>query len=127
MGLLSAFTKITPESIIRKELSELYRGSLAENYTARTLRAKGYELYYWTSDSPVSELDFVIQKQGKVLPIEVKSGEHVRSKSLLHFTNMYDPIETIRLSEKIMGSMEKSAQCRCMRRFVYNCCTFTTI
>lgn len=104
VGLLSAFTKITPESIIRKELSELYRGSLAENYTAQTLRAKGYELYYWTSDSPVSELDFVIQKHGKILPIEVKSGEHVRSKSLQHFTNMYDPSEAIRLSEKNYGT-----------------------
>ncbi|MEZ3447039.1 MAG: DUF4143 domain-containing protein [Lachnospiraceae bacterium] len=92
------------ESILKKELSELYRGSLAENYTAQTLRAKGYELYYWTNDSPAAELDFVIQKQGKIIPIEVKSGENVRSKSLQHFTKMYAPDEIVRLSEKNYGT-----------------------
>ena len=104
VGLLSAFTGLTPESIIRKELSELYRGSLAENYTAQTLRAKGYELYYWTSDSPAAEVDFVIQKTGKVIPVEVKSGEHVRAKSLQHFEKLYTPKKVIRLSEKNFGT-----------------------
>ena len=104
VGLLSAFTEIPPESIIRKELSELYRGSLAENYVAQTLKAKGYELYYWTSDSPVAEVDFLIQKQGKVIPIEVKSGEHVRAKSLRHFAKMYKSEKVIRLSEKNFGT-----------------------
>lgn len=104
VGLLSAFAGITPESIIRKELSELYRGSLAENYIAQTLRAKGYELYYWTSDSPAAEVDFVIQRQGKVIPVEVKSGEHVRAKSLQHFVKLYAPEKVIRLSEKNFGT-----------------------
>lgn len=104
VGLLSAFTGITFESILKKELSELYRGSLAENYTAQTLRAKGYELYYWTSDSPTAELDFVIQKHGKIIPIEVNSGEHIRSKSLQHFTKMYASNEIVRLSEKNYGT-----------------------
>lgn len=103
VGLLSAFTGITPESIIRKELSELYRGSLTENYIAQTLRAKGYELYYWTSDVPAAEVDFVIQKHGKAIPIEVKSGEHVRAKSLQHFMKMHEPEKVIRLSEKNFG------------------------
>lgn len=103
VGLLSAFAGITPESIVRKELSELYRGSLAENYIAQMLQAKGYELYYWTSDSPVAEVDFVIQRQGKVIPVEVKSGEHVRAKSLQHFVKLYAPGKVIRLSEKNFG------------------------
>lgn len=106
VGLLSAFTGITPESIIRKELPELYRGSLAENYIAQTLQAKGYELYYWTSDSPAAEVDFVIQKQGRVIPVEVKSGEHVRAKSLQHFVKLYASEKVIRLSEKNFGTDE---------------------
>lgn len=103
VGLLSAFTGITPESIIRKELSEVYRGSLAENYVGQTLKAGGYDLYYWTSDSPKAELDYLIQKEGKVIPIEVKSGENVRAKSLQHFMKMYEPEKAIRLSEKNFG------------------------
>ena len=104
VGLLSAFGGITPEGIIRHELSELYRGSLTENYVAQTLVSGGYELYYWTSDSPPAEVDFVIQKKGCVVPIEVKSGENVRSKSLKHFSNMYMPEKIIRLSEKNFGT-----------------------
>lgn len=57
-------------------------------------------MYYWTCDSPVAEVDFVIQKEGKVMPIEVKSGEKVRSKSLKQFNKMYQPEKIIRLSEK---------------------------
>ncbi len=100
VGLLAAFSGITAESIMRNELSELYRGSMTENYVAQALKTNGYELYYWTSDSPVAEVDFVIQRAGKVLPIEVKSGENVKAKSLKHFVKMYEPQQIIRLSEK---------------------------
>ena len=88
---------------MRNELSELYRGSMTENYVAQALKTNGYELYYWTSDSPVAEVDFVIQRAGKVLPIEVKSGENVKAKSLKHFVKMYEPQQIIRLSEKNFG------------------------
>ena len=104
VGLLSAFTGITPESIVRKELSEIYRGSLTENYIAQALRTNGYDLYYWTSDSPAAEVDFVIQQHGRVIPIEVKSGEHVRAKSLQHYKKMYAPEKAVRLSEKNFGA-----------------------
>lgn len=103
VGLLSAFAGITPESIIRKELSEGYRGSLAENYVGQTLKASGYDLYYWTSDSPKAELDYLIQKEGKIIPIEVKSGENVKAKSLRHFMKTYESEKAIRLSEKNFG------------------------
>lgn len=107
VGLLSAFTKISLDNILKNTLSELYRGSLTENYVAQTLKSKGYDLYYWTSDSPVSELDFVIQKDGMILPIEVKSGENVKAKSLRRYDNMYHPQKVIRLSEKNFGTEEE--------------------
>jgi hypothetical protein len=91
VGLLSAFANIMPENIIKNQISELFRGALAENYTAQALRTNGYELYYWTSDSPAAEVDFVIQKEGKAVPIEVKSGENVKAKSLKHYKKLYEP------------------------------------
>lgn len=103
VGLLSEFSGVTLENIVRNELSDVYRGALAENYVAQTLKACGYDLYYWTCDSPIAEVDFVIQKEGKVMPIEVKSGEKVRSKSLKQFNKMYQPEKIIRLSEKNFG------------------------
>ena len=65
VGLLAAFAKIPAENILRGELSDQFRGALAENYAAQSLRAGGYELYYWTSDTPAAELDFVLQKEGR--------------------------------------------------------------
>lgn len=104
VGLLTAFTGILWENIVRNELSPLYRGALAENYVAQTLKASGYELYYWTSDTPAAEVDFVIQKEGQILPIEVKSGENVNAKSLKHFQNKYHPEKIMRISEKNFGT-----------------------
>jgi predicted AAA+ superfamily ATPase len=103
VGLLAAFANILPENIIKNQLSELFRGALTENYVAQVLKTNGYELYYWTCDSPTAELDFVIQKEGKVIPIEVKSGENVNAKSLRHYRKMYEPEISIRLSEKNFG------------------------
>ena len=104
VGLLSAFTGIMPENIIKNQLSTLYRGALTENYVAQALKANGYDLYYWTNDSPAAEVDFVIQKEGKVIPIEVKSGENVKAKSLKHFQKLYNPETIYRLSEKNFGN-----------------------
>ena len=104
VGLLSAFSGISSENIIRNELSPLYKGALTENYVAQTLKAKGYELYYWTSESPLAEVDFVIQKEGKVIPIEVKSGENVHARSLKHYQNMFHPEKVLRLSERNFGT-----------------------
>ncbi len=104
VGLLSAFTGIMPEDIIRNTLSEIYKGALTENYAAQTLTACGYHLYYWTSDAPVAEVDFLIQKEGKIIPVEVKSGENINSKSLKHFQKIAEPEKMIRLSRKNFGS-----------------------
>lgn len=107
VGLLSAFAGIMPENIIRQELSDVYKGVLAENYAAQALKSRGYELYYWVSDSPVAEVDFVIQKEGKVLPIEVKYNENVHARSMKHFVKMYQPEKAIRLTARNFGEDEK--------------------
>ena len=71
---------------------------------AQALKTNGYQLFYWTSDSPSYEVDFVIQKEGHILPIEVKSGENTQAKSLNYFQKRYAPQRLIRLSEKNFGS-----------------------
>lgn len=104
VGLLSSFTGILWENIAKNQLSDMYRGALAENYAAQTLKASGYELYYWTSDSPAAEVDFLIQKNGEIVPIEIKSGKNVSAKSLKHFQKLHEPKKVIRLSEKNFGT-----------------------
>ncbi|MCC8161577.1 MAG: DUF4143 domain-containing protein [Lachnospiraceae bacterium] len=106
VGLLCAFSGIMPENIARQDFSDIFKGALAENYTAQTLKASGYELHYWTSDSPAAEVDFVIQKVGKVIPIEVKYDQNVHSKSLKHYEKLYQPGQVLRLSTRNFGTGE---------------------
>ena len=103
VGLLSCFSGIMPENVIRQELSDVYKGALAENYVAQALRAGEHELYYWTSDAPAAEVDFLIQKKGKVIPVEVKYDQNVRARSMKHFSNIYHPEEMIRISARNFG------------------------
>lgn len=103
VGLLSASSGIMPESIIRQELSDICRGALAENYTAQALRANGYELFYWTSDSPAAEIDFVIQKNGAAIPIEVKYDKNFHARSMKHFRNLYHPEQVMHISARNFG------------------------
>ncbi len=79
------------------------KGALTENYVASALIANGFTLFYWESEGR-AELDFVIQTQkGEVFPVEVKSAENVRSKSLQQFISRYKPPFSIRISAKNFG------------------------
>ena len=77
-------------------------GPLTEHYVANELRANGYEIYYWKSDGR-AELDFMIQKDINIVPIEVKTSTHTKSRSLDLFMKTYNPEYAIRVSEKNFG------------------------
>jgi len=80
------------------------KGVLAENYVATALQVNGFEPYYWDSDGK-AEVDFIIQdKNGRVIPVEVKSSENVRSKSLNEYIKKYKPEKVFRVSTKNFGS-----------------------
>lgn len=82
---------------------EGFKGALAENYVASSLMVNGYIPYYWESQGK-AEVDFVIQdRAGQIIPIEVKSSDNVRSKSLNMFISKYKPIYSIRISAKNFG------------------------
>ncbi|MCD8336828.1 MAG: ATP-binding protein [Lachnospiraceae bacterium] len=110
VGLLSAASDIMPENIIRQDLSDLFKGALAENYIAQTLCCNGHKLYYWTSDSPAAEVDFLLQKEGTVIPVEVKYDTNVHAKSLKHYMKMYCPEKVIRFSARNFGIDEQGMQ-----------------
>ncbi|MCD8021696.1 MAG: ATP-binding protein [Lachnospiraceae bacterium] len=107
VGLLCAASGIMPENIIRQNLSDIYKGALAENYIAQTLSCCGHRLYYWTSDSPEAEVDFLLQKEGLVIPVEVKYDTNVHAKSLKHYTKLYHPEKIIRFSARNFGMDEQ--------------------
>lgn len=105
VGLLTMKSGISQQTVLSGE-GNTFMGAVTENYVAQQLVAKGYDLYYWESGS-IAELDFVLQKDKQIIGIEVKKGEHVRSRSLSVFINNYKPACSIRLSLKNFGEKDK--------------------
>lgn len=105
VGLLVNKSQMSVNTIITGE-SNIFMGAVTENYIAQQLAAKNYPLYYWTVANSQAELDFVLQKNDKIYAVEVKKGEHVRSRSLSVFKQKYSPDYAIRFSQKNFGKTE---------------------
>ena len=106
VGLLCAKKDIVPEDILylSEELND-FKGGMVENYVCAQLAASGYTSYYWLSERS-AEVDFIIQRQGQVIPIEVKAADNTRAKSLGVYMQMFKPEYAIKLSTKNFGFEE---------------------
>ncbi len=101
VGLLAELADMSAYDIYSDE-SNVFRGMLTENYVAETFITKGYRLNYWKS-SNTSEIDFIMSIKGKVIPIEVKSSENTKSKSLGVYKEKYNPSYSMKISGKNFG------------------------
>ena len=104
-GILCNLAGISSVDILMNNDLE-YKGVLAENYVAIELMKMGYNLGYWSrkdNSSGISEVDFVIQMSDKIIPIEVKAGTDMKSKSLEVYNKMYKPELMIKISAKNFG------------------------
>lgn len=101
IGLLRKLAKISIQEIILNR-NMLYKGVLAENYVAQVLYGKTRELYYWQLGS-MYEVDFLINIEGNIIPIEVKASDNVSSKSLNHYIERYKPKYSVIISSKNFG------------------------
>ena len=100
VGLLGAMAGLDVRTIIEgDEIFTEFKGALTEQYVMQQLRLNS-ERYigYWTNERSTSEVDFVIQEEGKVIPVEVKSGENLKAKSFRLFCEKYKPSKAIRTS-----------------------------
>jgi predicted AAA+ superfamily ATPase len=98
----------TPQSLLLSSGASESRfiGAIAENYVAQQFAYHGKNLLYWKSDSKSggqAEIDFVLQDETNVVPVEVKAGENVTSRSLSVFVKKYNPPYAIRISGKNFG------------------------
>lgn len=99
VGLLGAQSGLSQQAIIDgNSLFTEFKGSLTENYVAQELLAsKARKLYYWTS-AGTAEVDFLIETDHEILPLEVKSGESQKKKSLTVYGQKYEPTKLLRTS-----------------------------
>ena len=103
LGLLCAKKDLTAPDILymTDELND-FKGGMTENYVQVQLMSNGYRTYYWETDRG-AEVDFIIQRDGKLIPIEVKSADNTRAKSLKLYMDRYQPDYAIKLSTKNFG------------------------
>ena len=100
VGLLRSLSNLEYNEILLDK-NEMYKGVLTENYVACELYPKSKELYYYNFDK--YEIDFLVKINGDIIPIEVKSGRRVTSKSLNEYIKKYDPKYAIMISSKNFG------------------------
>lgn len=103
LGLLCAKKDLMAQDVLymSDDLND-FKGGMTENYVNTQLITNGYKTYYWTSERG-AEIDFVIQREGAIIPIEVKSADNTKAKSLGVYIQKYKPAYAIKLSAKNFG------------------------
>lgn len=100
LGLLCAKKDLAANDVLymSEELND-FKGGMAENYVDLQLTINGYRTYYWESERG-AEVDFIIQRNGELIPVEVKSADNTKAKSLKIYMDAYKPKYAIKLSAK---------------------------
>lgn len=103
LGLLCAKKDLAVNDVLYmvEEINDL-KGGMAENYVQVQLAINGYSTYYWES-ARGAEIDFVIQRGGRLIPIKGKSADNTRAKSLRVYMETFRPDYAIKLSAKNFG------------------------
>jgi predicted AAA+ superfamily ATPase len=98
IGLLAAMCEIDSETIVKgNDIFTEFKGALTEQYVLQQLILK-HKPFYWSKANSQQEIDFLIQREGNIFPIEVKAEENLRAKSLRMYYNEYNPPKAIRVS-----------------------------
>ena len=99
VGLLGARCNL--DAITLLEVNSIFtefKGALTEQFVAQELASSGMELYYYNAENSSGEVDFVVQRAGKVIPVEVKAEENLQAKSLRALCRKYGLTGAVRSS-----------------------------
>jgi predicted AAA+ superfamily ATPase len=100
VGLLAAMGNLDIHTLISEQsLFEEFKGALTEQYVLQQLKSIDHlPIYYWSAEKATAEIDFLIQYQNRIIPIEVKSAENLKAKSLKTYHQKFSPEISIRTS-----------------------------
>ena len=99
VGLLGAMSGTSPSMLLDDNaIFTDFKGALAEQFVLQELAANGIAANYWSSDSGNAEVEFVIQGEHAVFPIEAKAGINTKAKSLRVYRELFSPPYAIRTS-----------------------------
>ena len=100
VGLLGAMSRLSAKVILEgSRLFEEFKGALTEQYVLQQLVVNPEnDIFYWSSESGIAELDFLVQNDDRIIPIEVKAEENLQAKSLKIFIEKYKNENAVRTS-----------------------------
>ncbi len=100
VGILGAMANLSEEILVRGDsVFDEFAGGFTENYAAQQLYAlTGQELQYWKNKNGKAEVDFILEIAGKIVPLEVKAGINLKSKSLNVYGRKYNCSRLLRAS-----------------------------
>lgn len=99
VGLLAAKGNLSARTLLEgNKVFEEFKGSLTEQFVAQELVSSGIELHYYSEKNSSGEIDFIIQKEEYIIPIEVKAEENLRAQSLKAYCKKNEPDIAVRTS-----------------------------
>jgi len=100
IGLLCAMSGLDAKTILEGDvLFTKFKGALTEQYVCQEMKhLKNTIITYWTNESATAEIDFVIQLESKIIPVEVKSSINLKAKSMSVYREKFLPKTEIRTS-----------------------------
>lgn len=100
VGLLGAISEMEPaQMLMSNNAMTESKGAFTENYVLCQLKTlPGIATYYYSREDSRLELDFIVQHQGRIIPVEVKAEENLKSKSLKAFMDKHEGLHAIRFS-----------------------------
>ncbi len=108
VGILGAMSELDPKIIYDYGYGS-YQGYFAENFVAQQLLAT-YQQTLFTWQENRSEIEFLLQWEGQVIPVEVKSGSVTRAKSLEKYIELYQPNRSFILSARPLQSQTQQVK-----------------
>ena len=100
IGLLGAMSRLNKRILLEGDrLFEEFKGALTEQYVLQQLIVhEENDIFYWSAERGTGEIDFLVQMDDKIVPIEVKAEENLQAKSLRIFVQKYDMKYAVRTS-----------------------------
>jgi uncharacterized protein len=98
VGLLNAMADVDVQILLNKnQILVEFKGAMTEQFVCQQLSIH-HDVFYWTAENATAEVDFILQKENDIIPIEVKAEENLKSKSLKVFVENFKNTKAVRTS-----------------------------
>ncbi len=107
-GLLGCMTEASAsQMLVGDNVFKEFKGAFTEQFVLQQLVTQGFSPYYWSSDKTPAEIDFVLQTDQRVIPVEVKAEENVRARSMSEYIKSHPEYSLKGLRISMLGYQDQ--------------------